>query len=499
MKKSIFGMLLLMESLFLLVTTGVALYYHRAVGDQDWQSFAIATVAAGLTGSGLLLWGKLQRRVVNSLSRGDSIVIVALTWVVFSVFGCLPFVLTENVRLSVTDAVFETMSGFTTTGATILNHIDDMPHGLLFWRSVMQWMGGLGIVVLSFALIPSGDMKNSNMFQAEMTGISLDRLTPKIGATARRLLSIYVLLTCVCMGFYWAGPMNLFDAANHAMTTLATGGFSTHQASLGFYQSAYVEYVGAAFMLIASINFSLFYFLSIGRSKVFTRNEEMQTFLWVALGAVAMYCLLFRFAPHYHHNPGALLPTEGPDVLRASVFHVSTVISSGGFQGQYFDYVGWGGAYWMPTVLLMAVGGCAGSTAGGIKVVRMLIYVKCVLKEFQLHLHPRAVLAVRVSGQVVSEPRIRRAIVYILMYVMLSIVGILAFTHVGVDVDSAIGCCISSLSNVGPGTGCFGPDSSFAQLPDPGKWLMSFYMLVGRLEIFTVMFLFMPRAWKSNY
>jgi len=498
MKKRIFGMLIIMEALFILGVLLVSLYYHHCYGEEDWKAFAITSGLTMFCGVLLYFMGRKKEGERRIVTKGDSFIVVSLTWVIFSIFGMLPFLLYPGLEIDVTSAFFETMSGFTTTGATILNNIDSLPHGLLLWRSLTQWMGGLGIVVFSFALIPVVEMKNANMYQAEVTGISLDRLKPKISATARRLLVIYLLFSLACAVMFWIGPMNLFDAINHSMTTIATGGYSTHTASMGYFHSAYIEYVAAFFMLVASINFSLYYYASIRRGSVLTRNDELQTFLLVVVGAVAVFSLLFAFAPVHHHNPESLLPTDGGNILRAAVFHVTTTISSSGFQGQYFDYVGWGASFWMPTVVIMAIGSCAGSTAGGIKIVRLIIYFKCVINEFLLHLHPRAVVSVRLNGKVVPVPLVRRALAYIIMYTMLSVLGIVAFTLMGIDVDSAIGACISSLSNVGPGTGQFGPASNFASVPVLGKWILSFYMLVGRLEIFTVLFLFMPSAWKQQ-
>lgn len=500
MKKNIFGMLLVMESLFMAFALVVSFYYNYFHGETDFRAMAITTVTTLVSGLFLVTWshGKSEEDRKRTITRRDSLLIVSLTWVVYSFFGMMPFLLYDGLEIDVASAYFETMSGFTTTGATVLTDIDVLPHGLLLWRSITQWMGGLGIVVFSFALIPVYEMKNSNMYQAEVTGISLDKLKPKIGDTARRLLTIYLFLSILCATAYWIGPMNLYDAINHSMTTIATGGYSTHTASIGYYHSSYVEYVASFFMIISSINFSLYYFLSIRRAKVFARNEEMQAFLWIVLFSIAIFCLLFHFAPIHHHNPEALMPGGGENLLRAAIFHVSTVISSTGYQGEYFDYVGWGASFWMPTVLIMAVGSCAGSTAGGIKVVRFLLYIKVVLQEFRLMLHPRAVTSIKLNGQVVPHDRVSRAMGYIIMYTLLSVFGIVIFTMLGVDVDSAIGACISSLSNVGPGTGVFGPASNFSAMHEAGKWLLSFYMLVGRLEIFTVLFILLPGFWERK-
>ncbi len=488
-------MLLVMESLFMAGVLVCAVYFHFTCGDEDWMPFAVTTGVTFLSGLLLWLYGRMRART-RILTKGDCFIVVSLTWAVFSLFGMLPFLLYRGLDIDVAGAYFETMSGFTTTGATVLSDIEALPHALLLWRSLMQWMGGLGIVVFSFALIPIAGMKNANIYQAEATGISLDRLKPKIGATARRLLLIYLFFTAVCALMYWLGPMDVFDAVNHAMTTLATGGYSTHGESIGFFHSAYVEYVASFFMLVAGVNFSLYYYMTASRMRVMLRNEELRTFLTVIVVATAVFGVLLYFAPMLGEVTDALLPTKAGEVVRASLFHVASIISTTGFQGEMFDYVGWGVAFWMPTVMLMVIGSCAGSTAGGIKVVRVIIYAKTVINEFLLHLHPHAVLGVRVNGRVVPDERVRRALALLLLYVVFVVAGVLVFSIMGFDVDTSAGACISALSNIGPGTGLFGPANTFAPAPVAAKWILSFYMLVGRLEFFTVLFIFMPRAWK---
>ncbi len=494
MKRSLFGMLMMMESLFMAGVLVCSVYFHFAYGDEDWAAFSVTTAVTFLSGLLLWLYGRMRTRT-KILTKGDCFIVVALTWAVFSLFGMLPFLLYRGLDIDVAGAYFETMSGFTTTGATVLGDIETLPHGLLLWRSLMQWMGGLGIVVFSFALIPIAGVKNANIYQAEATGISLDRLKPKIGATARRLLLIYLFFTAMCGLLYWLGPMDLFDALNHSMTTVATGGYSTHSASLGFFHSAYVEYVAIFFMIVAGVNFSLYYYMTASRMRVFLRNEELQTFLFIIVAATVFFGLLLHFLP-MPYDLDVLLPSRVSDVVRTSLFHVASIISTTGFQGEMFDYVGWGGLFWMPTVLLMVVGSCAGSTAGGIKIVRVLIYAKTVINEFLLHLHPHAVLSVRVNGSVVPDERVRRALALLILYVVFVVAGILVFSFMGIDVDTSAGACVSALSNIGPGTGIFGPANTFASAPVAMKWILSFYMLVGRLEFFTVLFIFMPRAWR---
>lgn len=483
----------MVEGGFVLLSLLVSLYYNMVRGEDDWQSLALTALICFVVGGASKLL--VRKDEDKRMSRAGSFMVVALSWVVFSAVGMLPYIL--YLGLDPASAFFEAMSGFTTTGATVLSGLDDMPHGILFWRCLTQWMGGLGIVVFSFALIPVYDLKNSNVFSAEVTGIGLDRLRPKIGSTARRLLVIYIVLTTACTIVYWIGPMGLFDAVCHALTTIATGGFSTHDKSISFFNSASLEYTSSFFMVAASVNFSLYYYMSIRRPKVLWKNEELRAFLGIWFGAIVVFVLLFYFAPIPLTAEGTL-PPQGEDTFRTAIFHVSTTMSSTGFAGEYCDYVAWGDSFWMPTVVIMGIGSCAGSTAGGIKIIRILVCVKSVIKEFVLQLHPRTVRSIRISGQVVGDDRVRRALAFIFIYLLMVVAGMVVFTFFGLDVDTSIGSCVSMLSNVGPGTGSCGPTSNFMHIHDISKWLMSFYMLVGRLEIYTVLFLLMPSFWRDR-
>lgn len=494
MKKSIFGLLLMMEAIFLAVTTLVALYYHYTLGESDWKAFALTTAITLLSGATLTVYGRAgsdSRK--RQLSRGGSFIVVGMTWVVFSAFGMLPFIFYEGLPIDPVSAYFETMNGFTTTGATVLSDLESLPHGILFWRSLMQWLGGLGIVVFSFALLPVSDMKNSTMFQAETTGITLSRLTPKIGATARRLLLIYLLLTAACAIAFWAGPMNLFDALNHSMTAVSTGGFSTHSASIGYFQSAYVEYVTAAFMFISSINFYLLYYVSIRRWQVCVRNEELQSYVLMFVGLMAFFCLMFRF---YSSPTCAMsMPQTGEEIFRTSFFHVSSIFTSTSFTAR--DFVCVNTPFWFPTMLMMIIGGCAGSTSGGVKVVRVILYMKHVLREFRIHLHPRAIISIRMNGHVVPDQHVRRVMSYLVVYVLLLVVGSAIFSMLlGYGLEASVALCIASFSNVGSSLGELGLPGDYASLPAFGKIFLSLLMLIGRLEIFTVLFLFMPKSWR---
>lgn len=489
MKKGIFGILIIMESFFLLLSMVVALFY----GEESWLCFLLTALGTITVGSSCIFLSRRDEK--KKMSRADNFLIVALSWVIFSVIGMIPYLCLTD--MDVPSAFFETMSGFTTTGATCITDIDTLPRALLFWRAITQWIGGLGIVVFSFALIPVHEMKNSNLYSAEVTGLGLDKLRPKIGSTARRVLFIYLVLTGVCAFAYWLGPMNIYDAVCHSFTTIATGGFSTHTASIAYFRSSYIEYAASLFMLVSSINFSLFYYMTIRRSRVLLASEEVRVFFAYVGVAVVVFMLLFYFAPVSDKALGAM-PTGIEETFRSALFHVSSVATSTGFSAQKFDYVAWGAPFWMPTVVLMAVGACAGSTAGGIKVIRIIICVKSIFNELILMLHPRAVLGVRVSKQIVPEHKVRQALSFIFIYILLVVVAMICHSLLGADVDTALGSSISMLSNVGPGTGSTGPANTFAHVPACGKWLMSAYMLIGRLEIYTVLFLFMPGYWKDR-
>ena len=489
MKKGILGILIILESFFLLLSMLIAIIN----GEDGWLCFLLTALGTIACGSFCIF---LSRKEENKrMRRADNFLIVSLSWIIFSVIGMVPYLWLTDMNVS--SAFFETMSGFTTTGATCINEIDSLPKSLLFWRAITQWVGGLGIVVFSFALIPVYEMKNSNLYSAEVTGLGLDKLRPKIGSTARRVLLIYLVLTCGCAFAYWLGPMNLYDAVCHSFTTIATGGFSTHSQSIAYFHSSYIEYVASFFMIVSSINFSLYYYMSIRRSRVLFTNEEVRVFVSYLAVAVVGFMLLFYFAP-VPESATELLPKGFEETFRSALFHVSSVATSTGFSAQKFDYVAWGASFWMPTVVIMAIGSCAGSTAGGIKVIRITICAKSVFNELILMLHPRAVLGVRVGGQIVPDGKVRQALSFIFIYILLVVIAMTCYSLLGADVDTALGSSISMLSNVGPATGSTGPASTFAHVPASGLWLMSAYMLIGRLEIFTVLFLLMPNYWKDR-
>lgn len=456
---------------------------------------ALSFVIGGIT----LSIGKWKARHASEdqgkyFSRADSFMVVTLTWVLFSLIGMIPYMLLAG--MSIDDAMFEAMSGFTTTGASVISDVDGLSQGLKFWRCITQWMGGLGIVVFTFALVPTGEMRNNKIFSAETSGIGMDKLSPKIATTARRLMMIYLVLTIICGLFYYAGPMNAFDAICHSFTTTATGGFSTHTASIAYYNSPYIEYVASVFMFLSSLNFGMFYYAIIRRWDIIRSNEELNVFVKMVLTAVVVFLLLFNFASHTSENLHTL-PVGFEEQFRSALFHVTSIISSTGYAATKFDYVAWGDMYLMPTLILMIIGSCAGSTAGGIKVVRFVVAMKAIQNEFIKQLHPRAVLSVNLGGRVLDNDRMRRTLCYVIIYMALVMAGIIIMSYMGIDIVTALGSSITALSNIGPGAGLTGPANNFSEIHSVAKWLMSFYMLVGRLEIYTVLFLFMPSFYKK--
>lgn len=505
MKARILGLFLLFEASFMLVTSLVALYYFYKCGDGDVLALTVSTIITAISGFILISAGRKSgrtRQEIDNFEVKDSFLIVTLTWIVFALFGMLPFLLNGTIS-SVTDAFFEAMSGFTTTGATVLNNIDEQPHGILFWRSIMQWLGGLGIIVLFLAVMPSLNRSSNKimMFSAEMSGIGVKKLHPKMMMTARKLLGIYIILTILCGFMYWLGPMSTFDAICHALTTMSSGGFSTHQSSISYFNSAYIEYVAAAFMFASGINFSLYYFLFTGQGRLFRENEELRWYIGIVIFMMIIFIGLFYFAPELNTILTQVdsYPQGFENRFRTSLFHVTSIITSTCFQATNYDYDLWGGLFLIPTFIMMASGACAGSTSGGIKIIREVISIKSISNIFRRLLHPNALFSVKVSNEVIDDDKTRRVINFLIIFMLLYILGVLLFLVSGSNLQESMFNCISALGNSGPGTGRTGPSASFSELSDMGKWTMSFLMLIGRLEIYTVLVTFFALFRGNRY
>ena len=477
----ILGSLLLFEGGFLLVVALIALYYK----ENEILHFLIAAGISFFLG---FLGVILGRKASPSIGKREGSVIVTGTWVLFSAIGFLPYYLSGSIP-NVTDAFFETMSGFTTTGASILNNIEELPLSILFWRSFTQWIGGLGIIVISMALLPIFGFSSVQVFSAEATGPTKDKIHPKMSETAKRLLGIYVGLTLAETTLLKLAGMNWFDAINHSFTTMATGGFSTKQASIGYWDSPLIQYIIIFFMLAAGVNFTLFYFLIKRKAEKVTSNEELRFYgliviaFTIIIGATLIQSDTFRTF------------SSAEQVFRDSLFTVSSIITTTGFGTT--DYMLMKPLVWFIVLILMLTGASAGSTAGGIKLVRVLHVFKYSYYEFKRIIHPNAVFPVRYNQSIVKEEVTTRVLAFVMLYFIIIAVGSLILSISGMGFLESFSGMVTCISDVGPGLGEIGPANNFANIPSFSKWFMSFIMLVGRLELFTVLLLFTPIFWKK--
>ena len=475
------GALLLIESVFMALALGVSLWYSEA----DSDIFLLSTVVTLLAGVIGLLVG---RRAESRMGEREGYVIVAMVWVVFSAFGLLPYYLSGQVP-SFTDAWFESMSGFTTTGATIIPDLEVITHGLLFWRSLTQWIGGMGIIVLSIAILPIFGLNGMQLYAAEVSGLTYEKVSPRIADTAKMMWSIYVLLTVTEVASLWLCGMDIFDAVCHSFSTIATGGFSTHNNSLEFYDSAAIHYTVTFFMFISGINFVLLIYLLRGKARNFFQDEELR---WYSV-AVAIFAVLLTLGL-YIARPG-WTAVEMERAFRDSIFTVISSMTSTGYT--ISDYMYWPVVAWVVIFFLMLTGACAGSTAGGIKWVRLAIIMKNGIAEFQRRIHPNAIIPVKLNEKAVPQQTINNIMAFLIFYVFIIAVTVVIFSASGVNFDESIGAAVSAIGNVGISIGQFGPAGTYADFPMVAKWVMSFVMLIGRLEIFTVLLLFTRILWKK--
>ena len=477
----ILGVLLMVEALFMAIAAIVAYIYE----ENDFVAIvesAILTIGAGI--GGVLLGGSNTKHI----GTREGYLVVGLVWIVFSIFGMLPFRLSHYIP-NLTDAFFETMSGFTTTGATILTDIEALPHGLLFWRSMMQWLGGMGIVVLSLAILPMFGA-GMQLFAAEVPGITYDKLQPKITDTARRLWELYTLLTIICAILLYLGGMDIFDAICHSLTTLASGGYSTKNASIAYWSSPAIHYIIIFFMILAGTNFSLLYGALIRRQgKRLIQDEEFRTYTYSIIGISLVISIGLLYTRSF----------EGFSTIeksfRDALFQTIATITTTGFSTS--DYMAWHPILWLIILLAIPMGGTAGSTSGGIKTIRLHIMTKNILYEFKRVMHPKAILPVRVNRRLVSENTLSNTYVFLSIFLIITIASSIILILCGISPSEAFGCSLASIANVGPALGGFGPSETYAVLPDFAKWVLSIVMLIGRLELFTILILFLPSFWRK--
>ena len=476
----VLGQLLFLEAVLLMVSLGVS------IGYQEDDVFAFLVTIFITIGAGLALKWR-GHNADNSMSRRDAYLVVSLAWIVFSFFGTFPFLISGYIH-SFTDAYFETMSGFTTTGATIIDNVEVLPHGLLFWRSLTQWIGGLGIVFFTIALLPSLVGGQIKVFAAEATGPIKTKLHPRLSTSAKWIWSIYIVLTIACIVSYYFGGMNVFDSFNYAMTTTATGGFATHNTSTEFFHSPTLEYICTLFTFLSGINFTLLYAAVIKLNiKNLFKNSEFKFYIFLVVVFTAFIMMELMTMRHY----------DLERAFRCGLFQVVSFITTTGLFND--DAATWPHVTWVVLATCMFFGASSGSTSGGLKCIRGVMLVRMVKNEFRQILHPNAVLPLKIDG--VNVPMQKRVTLLAFLTTYLIICLFISFTMIamGIDNTNAITITLSCVGNVGPTLGTeIGPTMSWSELPDVAKWFCSLMMLIGRLEIFSVLVILTPAFWREN-
>ncbi|MFO7880264.1 MAG: TrkH family potassium uptake protein [Bacteroidota bacterium] len=472
------GILLVIESVAMLLGLPFSIYHN----DHDIIPILLSSGITLFSGGVLAL---ANRNAGRKVGKREAYVIVTFAWLFMSLFGTLPFVISGAIP-NITNAFFETISGFTTTGASVLNDIESLPHGILFWRSFTQWMGGMGIIVLSIAILPLIRVGGMQMFAAEAPGPTQDKISPRIKQTAKKLWLVYLLFTVTEAILLKFAGMSVFDAINHAFTTMATGGYSTKQASIAHFQNPAIHYIIIVFMFLAGVNFALSYFALAGKPGRLFRNDEFAFYGRIILFATAIVTVLL-----FWKNGFSLEQS-----FRDAIFQVVSIVTTTGYVTS--DYLSWmPSGLWVLIFMLMFIGGSAGSTGGGIKVIRIMMLFKNAYLELKRLLHPNAVIPVRFNQKAVPQQIIVNVLAFIIFYILIFLVSVVIMSFLGLDFESAMGAVAATLGNIGPGIGDVGPVENYANVSVAGKWFLSFLMLLGRLELFTVLIIFSPAFWKK--
>ena len=474
---NVVGLLQVFVGIFMMSAAGVSAFYGEPAAIGILIAAAVTLVWGGIVYLGTTFEGDVTTR--------ESFAIVTLSWTMMAVVGALPYLLTGSIEMPFA-AFFESMSGFTTTGATVFTEIERLPRGILFWRSLTHWLGGMGIIVLVIAILPYLGVGGMQLFQAEVPGLTPERLRPRITQTAKLLWLVYVGLTAVQTLLYVFGGMGWFDAINHSFATLATGGFSTKNASMASFESPYIHWVTIAFMYLAGVNFALHFRAAIGK-PLYWRDQEWRFFTFVLLAAAVVMAGLNLASGTYD----ALEPA-----IRDALFQSVSIITTTGFISA--DYEVWVPGAQMTLFALFFVGGMAGSTGGGMKAVRVLLLLKHTLNEIRKNLHPKAVLVARIGSKPVKEDVLAHLIGFVVLYLLLCLVGAIIMGFMGMDPLTALGASIATVGNVGPGFGNVGATENYGWMSEPALAILSFLMLVGRLEIYTVLVLFHREMWKAR-
>ncbi len=476
----IIGSLLFIEALFMSLCAALAFYYH----EEDQIAFLMSLLITFGSGFLFLLLGRSSD---NSLSRKDAYLLVTATWIIFSLFGMFPFLIHGSIT-NLTDAYFETMSGFTTTGASIIDDVEVLPHGILFWRSLMQWIGGLGIVFFTIAILPSLVGGSVKVFAAEATGPVKAKMHPRLTTTAKWIWSIYLLLTVACCVAFWLAGMSWFEATNYSMTTTATGGFSIHNDSLAFFHNTDIDYIAIVFQFLAGINFTLLY-TSIfkGRFGTLFRNSEFKLYFSIVLLATAAITAVLFTQLGYGME----------EAFRSGLFQVVSFMTTTGIFSD--DVAQWPHITWIILGAVMFTGACAGSTSGGFKCIRTVMTLKTLRNNFRQILHPNAVLPVKINGQSVPQARMVSLFAFFTLFMLMILATAAIMLLSGIDMINSIVIALSCVSNIGPSLSTdIGANITWSGMPDYLKWILCLLMLMGRLEIMTVLVLFTRSFWKEN-
>ena len=470
------GILLVILGVFMIIPYGIQLLYNE--DNNSFLSSSIITVFIGI----LIILVNLKKD--NQLNLQQAFLFSVLAWTSIALFGSLPFML-SNLKLTFSDAFFESMSGITTTGSTVISNLDTSPKSLLIWRSIMQWLGGIGIIVMATTVLPLLKVGGMQLFKTDASGT--EKILPKTIEVATTIISIYTILTIICSITYWSQGMNIFDSIAHSFTTLATGGFSTHNESIGFYKNPGIEISATIFIILGSIPFISYLKFIKGNKKIFLEDVQIKGFVYL-LGISILIMFLYLFINNTQHSFF--------DNLRISSFNVISILSGTGYVTDDFGL--WGEFPLIFFLFLMFVGGCAGSTTCGIKVFRLQILVLFIKNQIKKLVYPNRIIVLNYNKEKIEDSFVNSVIIFIFSYLFLFLIIAMLLSMTGLDFLSAISGAATSISNVGPGLGdMIGPNGNFSEVSNISKWILSFAMLLGRLEIFAVLVLFLPSFWRT--
>lgn len=472
------GIILVFESLVIFLAGLVSFLYK----ENDAALIISSSFIIGFLG--IFLWA-IFMNCDKSIGKKEGYLIVALCWITCSLFGTIPYYFTIE-TMSFTDAFFESTSGFTTTGATTIRNIEMLPHGILFWRSMTQWLGGIGIIILSISVMPLLGVGGMNLQMLDITGQPVDKLHPRLIVTVKRLMVIYTSITLLLAILLIIGKMPVFDSICHAFTTVSTGGFSTKQANIAFYNSAYIQYVLIIFMIIAGSSFMLSYYAMHLDFKKIWGDEEFRAYISFITFFTIVLCII-QFS--------SLQSQFNEKTFRDALFQVSSIISTTGFVTT--NFLIWPQSAIAAIALMMLLGSSSYSAGGGIKVVRILVLLKNGVNELKRLIHPNAIIPLRIDRDSVRTDVITNVLAFISIYILILVFGVITITFLSYDFETAVGSVLATVGNVGPGIGDFGPFSNYSQFNVAGKWFLSFLMILGRLELLTIIVIISPAFWRK--